>query len=294
MGVPLPDLLRRHGIGKTTFFRWRSKYAGASVSDVKRLRELEGEPLAIPSSRSSGSRSSNLSGREGFMHQRRGLAMKLVKVEQQFDGPRLVFHFTAEARVDFRELVRELASQFRCRIDMRQIGARDEAKLLGGYGTCGRPLCCTTWLQGFEPISIKMAKQQHLSLNPSRLNPGVGPSTSAIKSFNPGSSGMTPGCDSREDNDLRGPDRSAAPSTMRTCTSFAPGREQDVLEVRDVGEEPRGCERGRRPATKGALHVALAACWSRLRRGAGGAGPAPNQARSTTGRSTARSRLRAR
>ena len=100
----------------------------------------------------------------------RGLTMKLVKVEQQFDDPRLVFHFTAEARVDFRELVRELASQFRCRIDMRQIGPRDEAKLLGGYGTCGRPLCCTTWLQGFEPISIKMAKQQHLSLNPSRLS----------------------------------------------------------------------------------------------------------------------------
>ena len=89
----------------------------------------------------------------------RGLTMKLVKVEQQFDDPRLVFHFTAEARVDFRELVRELASQFRFRIDMRQIGPRDEAKLLGGYGTCGRPLCCTTWLQGFEPISIKMAKQ---------------------------------------------------------------------------------------------------------------------------------------
>ena len=102
--------------------------------------------------------------------QERGLAMKLVKVEQQFDGPRLVFYFTAESRVDFRELVRELAAQFRCRIDMRQIGARDEARLLGGYGTCGRPLCCTTWLQGFEPISIKMAKQQDLSLNPSRLS----------------------------------------------------------------------------------------------------------------------------
>ena len=100
----------------------------------------------------------------------RGLAMKLVKVEQQFDGPRLVFFFTAESRVDFRELVKELASQFRCRIEMRQIGARDEARLLGGYGTCGRPLCCTTWLQGFEPISIKMAKRQNLSLNPSRLS----------------------------------------------------------------------------------------------------------------------------
>ncbi len=100
----------------------------------------------------------------------RGLAMKLVRVEQPFDSSRLVFYFTAEDRVDFRDLVRDLAAEFRCRIEMRQLGARDEAKLLGGYGTCGRPLCCTTWLKGFEPISIKMAKRQHLSLNPSRLS----------------------------------------------------------------------------------------------------------------------------
>ena len=104
----------------------------------------------------------------------RGLAMKLVKVEQLFDGSKLVFHFTAEGRVDFRELVRELASEFKSRIEMRQIGARDEAKLIGGYGTCGRPLCCTTWLQSFEPISIKMAKRQNLSLNPSRLSGACG------------------------------------------------------------------------------------------------------------------------
>ena len=100
----------------------------------------------------------------------RGLPMKLVRAEQQLDRSRLIFYFTAQDRVDFRELVRELASEFKCRIEMRQIGARDEAKLLGGYGTCGRPLCCTTWLQGFEPISIKMAKRQSLSLNPSRLS----------------------------------------------------------------------------------------------------------------------------
>ena len=100
----------------------------------------------------------------------RGLGMKLARVEQAFDGSRLVFYFTAESRVDFRELVRELASEFHTRIEMRQIGARDEAKLLGGYGTCGRPLCCTTFLTTFEPISIKMAKQQDLSLNPSKLS----------------------------------------------------------------------------------------------------------------------------
>jgi cell fate regulator YaaT (PSP1 superfamily) len=100
----------------------------------------------------------------------RGLEMKLTRVELLFDGSRMIFYFTAEGRVDFRELVRELAAEFHTRIEMRQIGARDEAKMLGGYGSCGRPLCCTTWLNAFEPVSIKMAKQQDLSLNPSRLS----------------------------------------------------------------------------------------------------------------------------
>jgi cell fate regulator YaaT (PSP1 superfamily) len=100
----------------------------------------------------------------------RGLGMKLARVEQMFDGSRLIFYYTAEGRVDFRELVRDLAAHFHTRIEMRQIGVRDEARMLGGYGSCGRPLCCTTWLQSFEPISIKMAKQQHLSLNPSKLS----------------------------------------------------------------------------------------------------------------------------
>jgi cell fate regulator YaaT (PSP1 superfamily) len=99
-----------------------------------------------------------------------GLAMKLTRVEQAFDGSRLVFYFTAEGRIDFRELVRELAAEFRTRIEMRQMGVRDEAKVIGGYGTCGRPLCCTTFLTTFEPVSIKMAKQQDLSLNPSKLS----------------------------------------------------------------------------------------------------------------------------
>ena len=100
----------------------------------------------------------------------RGLPMKLTKVEHLFDGSRLVFYYTSETRVDFRELVRDLAGHFRMRIEMRQIGVRDEAKMLGGYGSCGRPLCCTTWLRSFEPVSIKMAKQQQLSLNPSKLS----------------------------------------------------------------------------------------------------------------------------
>jgi cell fate regulator YaaT (PSP1 superfamily) len=100
----------------------------------------------------------------------RSLGMKLARVEQAFDGSKLIFYFTADGRVDFRELVRELAAEFRTRIEMRQIGVRDEAKMYGGYGTCGRPLCCTTFLQSFEPVSIKMAKQQDLSLNPSKLS----------------------------------------------------------------------------------------------------------------------------
>jgi cell fate regulator YaaT (PSP1 superfamily) len=98
------------------------------------------------------------------------LPMKLSRVEQPFDGSRLIFYFTADMRVDFRALVKELAGRFRTRIEMRQIGVRDEAKLLGGYGSCGRPLCCSTWLTSFEPVSIRMAKQQDLSLNPSKLS----------------------------------------------------------------------------------------------------------------------------
>lgn len=100
----------------------------------------------------------------------RGLDMRLTRVDQAFDGSKLVFYFTADGRIDFRELVKELATEFRTRIELRQIGVRDEAKVLGGYGTCGRPLCCTTWLNSFEPVSIKMAKQQDLSLNPSKLS----------------------------------------------------------------------------------------------------------------------------
>lgn len=99
----------------------------------------------------------------------RGLDMKLTRVEHEFDGSKLLFYYTAEHRVDFRELVRDLAAAFHMRIEMRQIGVRDEARMLGGYGPCGRPLCCSTWLTSFEPVSIRMAKQQGLSLNPSKL-----------------------------------------------------------------------------------------------------------------------------
>ncbi len=98
------------------------------------------------------------------------LDMYLVDVEYTFDGSKVIFYFTAEGRVDFRELVRDLASVFRTRIEMRQIGVRDEAKLLGGIGPCGRVLCCTSFLGDFAPVSIRMAKDQNLSLNPSKIS----------------------------------------------------------------------------------------------------------------------------
>jgi cell fate regulator YaaT (PSP1 superfamily) len=99
-----------------------------------------------------------------------GLPMKIVWAEYSYDGSRLTFFFAAEQRVDFRDLVRDLAKTFRTRIDLRQIGVRDEAKLIGGIGKCGRPLCCSTWLTGFSPISIRMAKNQDLPLSPSEIS----------------------------------------------------------------------------------------------------------------------------
>lgn len=102
------------------------------------------------------------------------LDMKLVDVEYTFDGNKILFYFTAEGRVDFRELVKDLAAVFRTRIELRQIGIRDEAKMLGGIGICGRSLCCSTYLDGFHPVSIKMAKEQGLSLNPTKISGNCG------------------------------------------------------------------------------------------------------------------------
>ena len=98
------------------------------------------------------------------------LDMKLVDVEYTFDNSKILFYFTADGRVDFRELVKDLAGVFRTRIELRQIGVRDEAKMLGGLGICGRPFCCSSFLGGFQPVSIKMAKEQNLSLNPVKIS----------------------------------------------------------------------------------------------------------------------------
>lgn len=99
-----------------------------------------------------------------------GLEMKLIDTEYTFDNNKVLFYFTADGRVDFRELVKDLASVFKTRIELRQIGVRDETKILGGIGICGRPLCCSTYLSEFIPVSIKMAKEQNLSLNPTKIS----------------------------------------------------------------------------------------------------------------------------
>lgn len=101
---------------------------------------------------------------------RLGLDMSLVDIEMTFDRNKLIFYFTSDGRVDFRELVKELAAVFRMRIELRQIGVRDEAKMLNGIGICGRPLCCATFLGDFQPVSIKMAKEQNLALNPTKIS----------------------------------------------------------------------------------------------------------------------------
>lgn len=102
------------------------------------------------------------------------LQMKLVDAEYTIDGTKVIFYFSADGRIDFRELVKDLASHFRMRIELRQIGVRDEARMLGGIGICGRPFCCSRWLHDFQPVSIKMAKQQNLSLNPSKISGSCG------------------------------------------------------------------------------------------------------------------------
>lgn len=103
-----------------------------------------------------------------------GLTMNLVDVEYFFDGSKIIFYFTAEGRVDFRELLKDLVRRLRTRVELRQIGIRNQAKMVGGLGSCGRPLCCATFLKNFHAVSIKMAKEQNLSLNPTKISGACG------------------------------------------------------------------------------------------------------------------------
>jgi cell fate regulator YaaT (PSP1 superfamily) len=100
----------------------------------------------------------------------RAMPMRLVSVERRFDGSKMIVYFTADGRVDFRQLVKDLVGKFKTRIEMRQIGVRHQAKMVGGLGTCGRPLCCTSFLSTFDPVTIKMAKKQNISLNPNKIS----------------------------------------------------------------------------------------------------------------------------
>lgn len=113
------------------------------------------------------------------------LQMKLVDVEYTFDNNKVLFYFTADGRIDFRELVRDLASVFKTRIELRQIGVRDEAKMVGGLGICGRPFCCSSYLGEFAPVSIKMAKEQNLSLNPTKISGTCGRLMCCLKNEQP-------------------------------------------------------------------------------------------------------------
>lgn len=142
------------------------------------------------------------------------LPMKLVDVEYTFDGNKIIFSFTAEGRVDFRELVKDLAAIFRTRIELRQIGVRDEAKMLGGVGSCGRILCCTSFLGDFEPVSIRMAKDQKLSLNPTKISGICGRLMCCLKYEN--------GCYKSEDKE--------------SCMKHSPQAAHKTIEISD--DEP--------------------------------------------------------
>lgn len=139
------------------------------VQPLKRvLRLATPEDLAVNAANKQRAREAMETARKKIAEH--GLDMRLVDAEFTLDGSRLVLYFTADGRVDFRELVRDLSQTFRTRVELRQIGVRDHAKLVGGIGPCGRPLCCATFLNDFQPVSIKMAKEQNLSLNPTKIS----------------------------------------------------------------------------------------------------------------------------
>ena len=144
------------------------------VDDSKVIQPLK-EVIRIATPKDDAREESNRKEKEAFeICQKKirahNLEMKLIDAEYTFDNNKMLFYFTADGRIDFRELVKDLAAVFKTRIELRQIGVRDETKILGGIGICGRPLCCHTYLSEFAPVSIKMAKEQNLSLNPTKIS----------------------------------------------------------------------------------------------------------------------------
>lgn len=149
--------IKRHFSDKELAKNLKKVIRKADFKDVERLEKLKEKET----------RAEKLFNEKIKKHR---LEMKLIDVEYTFDGGKILFYFTAEGRVDFRNLVKELAGVFKTRIELRQVGVRDEAKSLGGLGVCGKPFCCATFLDEFQPVSIKMAKEQGLSLNPVKIS----------------------------------------------------------------------------------------------------------------------------
>ena len=167
-----------------------------------------------------------------------GLDMKLVKVESNFDGSKIMFYFTSDGRVDFRALVRDLASEFHARIELRQIGVRDEAKMIGGVGVCGRPFCCAEFLDDFIPVSIKMAKTQNLSLNPTKISGTCGRLMCCLKYEQEAYEDAVRRCP-KQDSFVMTPD---GPGNITNVDIL---REQVVVRLDDQPESPkryRNCE----------------------------------------------------
>ena len=164
--------------------------------------------------------------------ERHGLDMKLVQVEYSFDGNKIIFFFTSDGRVDFRALVKDLAGIFRARIELRQIGVRDEARMLGGFGICGKPFCCSQFLDEFQPVSIKMAKTQNLSLNPTKISGTCGRLMCCLK-YEQGA---------YEDAVKRCPKQESlveCPDGVGTVSSVNLLREQVKVRLEDSTEQPK-------------------------------------------------------
>jgi cell fate regulator YaaT (PSP1 superfamily) len=162
------EVERGHDLGKVSYLGWRPGLESEQSPAYSVLRKASAGDLKIlDQNRQRESEAKRIAKQKVVDHH---LDMKLVDVELQWDGRKMTFYFTSEGRVDFRELVKDLAGTFRTRIDLRQIGARDETKRTGGYGICGQPLCCATFLTEFKPITTQMPRDQFLPLNPSKLS----------------------------------------------------------------------------------------------------------------------------
>ena len=164
--------------------------------------------------------------------ERHGLDMKLVQVEYSFDGSKIVFFFTSDGRVDFRALVKDLAGILRARIELRQIGVRDEARMLGGFGICGKPFCCAQFLNEFQPVSIKMAKTQNLSLNPTKISGTCGRLMCCLKYEEEAYQDAVKRCP-RQDSFVECPDGAGTVSSVNLL------KEQVKVRLEDSTEQPK-------------------------------------------------------